>query len=233
MEQLQTTSDKKTFRKFRVDSICSTSDPDAFLNEAGLDDFVAGKATGTASSATKKAGAKAKYHLNPTKAGRLKRLDKKEKDQERKERVKELKFELAVLKKQQSSGFKLDDKGRPIEDEEGNKVKLSKKSKDNMKDRIKSKQIQIKKTRLSEARFRKDDGDIISTMREIVKKGQYKKIKLNDRSTVSVDMMTASAISQVHDALNKRNQVKFVSVLSKNRAGFHKMAGFAIKNVSY
>lgn len=61
----QQTENKKTFRQFRVESICSTFDPDAILNEAGLDDFVAGKVT----SGAGKAKAKVKAGASKVKAG--------------------------------------------------------------------------------------------------------------------------------------------------------------------
>ena len=72
-------SSKKSFREFRVDSICSTSNPDAFINESGLDDFVAGKASDAATGQAKKAGGAVKAKIDPTKAGQKKRLVKKDK----------------------------------------------------------------------------------------------------------------------------------------------------------
>ena len=74
---------------------------------------------------------------------------------------------------------------------------------------------------------------IIDDMRKIVRAGQYQKVKLADGKQISVDLMTAGAITKVYDALNPRNQIKFAQTLYKNRAGFQKMAGFAIKNVAY
>jgi hypothetical protein len=84
-------------------------------------------------------------------------------------------------------------------------------------------------TEINEAK----DKNIIGTIRDIVKKGQYQKIKLSDGKQISVDLMTAGAITQVYDALHPRNQAKFAETLSKDLVGFHKMSAFAIKNVSY
>ena len=74
---------------------------------------------------------------------------------------------------------------------------------------------------------------IIDTMKSIVDKGQFQKVKLSDGKQINVDLMTAGAVVKVYDALNARNKDKFASTLYKNRAGFTKMSSFAIKNVSY
>ena len=43
-----------------------------------------------------------------------------------------------------------------------------------------------------------------------------------------VDLFTASAIQQVYNALNKKNQEKMEKVISKNRQGLAKMADFSM-----
>ena len=46
-----------------------------------------------------------------------------------------------------------------------------------------------------------------------------------------VDLFTASAIQQVYNALNKKNQEKMVSVMSKDVHGLLKMADFSMKQM--
>ena len=46
-----------------------------------------------------------------------------------------------------------------------------------------------------------------------------------------VDLFTASAIQQVYNALNKKNQAKMVSVMSKDVHGLLKMADFSMKQM--
>ena len=46
-----------------------------------------------------------------------------------------------------------------------------------------------------------------------------------------VDLFTASAIQQVYNALNKKNQAKMISVMSKDVHGLLKMADFSMKQM--
>ena len=46
-----------------------------------------------------------------------------------------------------------------------------------------------------------------------------------------VDLFTASAIQQVYNALNKKNQEKMISVMSKDVHGLLKMADFSMKQM--
>jgi len=46
-----------------------------------------------------------------------------------------------------------------------------------------------------------------------------------------VDLFTASAIQQVYNALNKKNQEKMTSVMSKDVHGLLKMADFSMKQM--
>jgi DNA repair exonuclease SbcCD ATPase subunit len=293
---------RKSFREFRVDSICSTSNPDAFINEtAGLDDFVAGKATGAATSGAKKAGAA----IDPTKAGKKKRLEKQDKKEAHKDKIKKMEQEIQTLGKEISSGttdplegdeakekikgvkdqiallktqitakppvkIAVNDAGRPevVKDDDGNPVKLDAKAIAKLEDEVKERekdiqsvkeprelsddqvkakreQLKDKKKQLTQAKltnpakesigesFNLNEQPIIDTMKSIVDKGQFQKVKLGDGKQINVDLMTAGAVVKVYDALNARNKDKFASALYKNRAGFTKMSSFAIKNVSY
>ena len=94
-------------------------------------------------------------------------------------------------------------------------------------------QFRVATQQIKEVRSPQKNEDIITTMRRIVTDAQGEKVKLKDGKALLVDMGTASAITKVYDALSKPNKVKFADALGKDRAGFMKMSGFAIKNVSY
>lgn len=61
----------------------------------------------------------------------------------------------------------------------------------------------------------------------IVKNKSKKPLKFADGSTMGVDSFTASAISQVYDAVNDENKAKIDRMINKDRASFHKIAEFA------
>ena len=217
----------RSFREFRVDSICSTSNPDSILNEAGLDDYVSGKAT---DKVIKPTIAK----VSPTKKARAARQDKKDKKVARRENI------LAV-------------KGRiqKIKAELGDRKNLSFQRRRELKVSLQRARIQLKKAQIGEGieendlselrstakvhgeQFGLNEEPIIDAMKKIVRDRQYQKVKLADGKQLSVDMQTANAIVKVYDALSSTNKTKFASTLNKNRAGFMKMSGFAIKNVSF
>jgi hypothetical protein len=67
----------------------------------------------------------------------------------------------------------------------------------------------------------------IDDLRNIVKTKSAKKVKLSDGSSITVDLTTASAITQVHDKLNDANKSKFADALGKNETMFMKMVDFA------
>jgi hypothetical protein len=118
---MKTQQTKQNFRQFRVDSICSTSNPDAILNESGLDDFVAGKAgaaTGKAGEKAKEIGAKTKEKIDPTKTGKLKRAEKGEAKEKKKEQIKKLELDIKILSKEITGKVQLDDKGQASGDVE-------------------------------------------------------------------------------------------------------------------
>ena len=66
----------------------------------------------------------------------------------------------------------------------------------------------------------------IDTINKIVKTKTMGKIH-----NQQVDLFTASAIQQVYKALNKKNQAKMVSVMSKDVHGLLKMADFSMKQM--
>jgi hypothetical protein len=68
---------------------------------------------------------------------------------------------------------------------------------------------------------------VIDDLRKIVKTKQNKRIKLGEGTQPRIDMFTASALVQVHDALNGSNQKKFADAIGKNENMFMKMVDFA------
>ena len=69
--------------------------------------------------------------------------------------------------------------------------------------------------------------DVISDLRGIVKSKSRKRVKLEDGSSLTVDLYTASALTQVHDALNSVNKKKFADMMAKNENNFMKAIDFA------
>ena len=78
---------------------------------------------------------------------------------------------------------------------------------------------------IDEARSVESAMSIISS---IVKNKQAGEIIHGDRKKSKVDLYSASAIQQVYNALNKKNQEKMEKVISKNRQGLAKMADFSM-----
>ena len=73
-------------------------------------------------------------------------------------------------------------------------------------------------------------GDILPILRKIVDKRQHERIKFPDGGPVDVDLFSASAMIQVHDALKPESQRKFKESI-KNKLGFLKMHSFALKMI--
>ena len=69
--------------------------------------------------------------------------------------------------------------------------------------------------------------DVISDLKSIVKSKSRKRVKLEDGSSLTVDLFTASALTKVHDALNAANQKKFAEMMAKNETNFMKAIDFA------
>ena len=78
---------------------------------------------------------------------------------------------------------------------------------------------------IDEARSVESAMSIISS---IVKNKQAGEIIHGDRKKSKVDLYSASAIQQVYNALNRKNQEKMEKVISKNRQGLAKMADFSM-----
>ena len=73
------------------------------------------------------------------------------------------------------------------------------------------------------------DENAFDTLKKIVARKQAQTIRLEDGSSMAVDMTTANALLAVHGALNVHNQKKMASLLNSNKAGFAKMSKFAFK----
>ena len=69
--------------------------------------------------------------------------------------------------------------------------------------------------------------DNVENLQNIVKNKQNKSLKFKD-GTMKVDLFTASAITQVYDAVNKSNQEKIRGMLNGTKAQFVKIADFAL-----
>ena len=199
-------ANKKTFREFRVQTFCSTSDPDFHLNEVTATDIKAYNAIEKGIIGTAKIAGKGLYKAGEIAGTAAHKQVKNRKAKKKKEKETENRkaTNAELLKKRREQ---LDTAGL----EKGAEIPLD------YKEEIIHEQSEY----------------IITAMKKIVRDGQYQKVKLADGKQISVDLMTAGAITKVYDALNPRNQIKFAQTLYKNRAGFQKMAGFAIKNVSY
>tara|TARA_Y100000015_G_C2393434_1_gene91424 strand:+ start:666 stop:1181 length:516 start_codon:yes stop_codon:yes gene_type:complete len=72
--------------------------------------------------------------------------------------------------------------------------------------------------------------DNLDILKNIVKKKQNQNIRFKDGS-MKVDLFTASAITQVYDAVNRSNQQKLQKMLNGTKAQFMKMADFALSKV--
>ena len=81
--------------------------------------------------------------------------------------------------------------------------------------------LQAEETQLEEA--------VIDQLHKIVNDKQANRVKFADGSTRKVDHFTASAITQVHKALNDDNKKKFADMVHKSPAHLAKAADFAFK----
>ena len=71
--------------------------------------------------------------------------------------------------------------------------------------------------------------NVLNDLQTIVGRNQMGSVNFQDGKSMKVDLTTASTILSVQGALNKNNQKKMAEALSKNAAGFMKMAKFALK----
>jgi hypothetical protein len=81
--------------------------------------------------------------------------------------------------------------------------------------------IQAEETELEEA--------VMDTLHKIVNDKQAKPVKFASGHTRKVDHFTASAITQVHSALNDDNKKKFADMVHKSPEHFMKASDFAFK----
>ena len=72
--------------------------------------------------------------------------------------------------------------------------------------------------------------DNVSMLKDIVKKKQNKNLKFKD-GNMKVDLFTASAITQVYDAVNASNKKKMEDMINGKKAQFMKIADFALSKV--
>jgi hypothetical protein len=86
---------------------------------------------------------------------------------------------------------------------------------------VSSTPLQAEETQLEEA--------VIDQLHKIVNDKQANRVKFADGSTRKVDHFTASAITQVHKALNDDNKKKFADMVHKSPAHLAKAADFAFK----
>lgn len=71
---------------------------------------------------------------------------------------------------------------------------------------------------------------VIDTLHKIVKEKQARSVKFASGHTRKVDGYTASAITQVHSALNDENKKKFADMVHKSPEHFQRAADFAFKH---
>ena len=71
---------------------------------------------------------------------------------------------------------------------------------------------------------------VMNQLHKIVSNKQAQSVKFGDGSTRKVDHYTASAITQVHNALNDDNKKKFADMVHKSPAHLAKASDFAFKH---
>jgi hypothetical protein len=86
----------------------------------------------------------------------------------------------------------------------------------------------VKESTLERASILAEDN--VDVLKKIVKDKQNQQIKFKD-GKMRVDLFTASAVTQVFDAVNKSNQEKMRNMLNGTKAQFMKIADFALSKV--
>ncbi len=66
---------------------------------------------------------------------------------------------------------------------------------------------------------------------KIVKDKQHQSVKFADGKSAKVDHYTASALTQVHNALNDSNKKKFATMVSKSKDHFGRASDFAFRQM--
>ena len=72
---------------------------------------------------------------------------------------------------------------------------------------------------------------VMDTLHNIVKNKQAQSVKFATGQTKKVDGFTASAMTQVHNALNDENKKKYADMVHKSPEHFEKARAFAFKHV--
>lgn len=72
---------------------------------------------------------------------------------------------------------------------------------------------------------------VMDTLHRIVKNKQHEPVKFADGTKAKVDHYTASAITQVHKALNDENKKKFADMVHKSKAHFTRASDFAFRHM--
>lgn len=72
---------------------------------------------------------------------------------------------------------------------------------------------------------------VMDQLHKIVDGKQAQKVKFGNGQSKTVDHFTASAITQVHKALNDENKKKIADMVHKSPEHFHKVASFAFSKV--
>jgi hypothetical protein len=83
--------------------------------------------------------------------------------------------------------------------------------------------IQAEETQIEEA--------VMDQLHKIVADKQAQKVKFGNGKTKMIDGYTASAVTQVHKALNDENKKKFADMVHKSPEHFVKASDFAFKHV--
>jgi len=85
--------------------------------------------------------------------------------------------------------------------------------------------IQAEEVQLEEAK------EVMDHIHDIVKEKQARKVKFANGKHAMIDGYTASAIKQVHDAVNDDNKTKLRKMVHSSPEGLHKVASFAFSKV--
>lgn len=89
-------------------------------------------------------------------------------------------------------------------------------------------QKKVQENTLEQASYFAEDN--VDVLKKIVKDKQNQNMKFRDGS-MKVDLFTASAISQVYDAVNSSNKKKMDKLINGKKADFMKIANFALSKV--
>jgi hypothetical protein len=85
--------------------------------------------------------------------------------------------------------------------------------------------IQAEEVQLEESK------EVMDHIHDIVKEKQARKVKFANGKSTMVDGYTASAIKQVHDAVNDENKAKLRKMVHQSPEHFNKVASFAFSKV--